>query len=177
MLDLQTIPQAFAAWTDTAAHIYTAASEDAWGDLISRRNDIEDAAVALPVRTPGEIWQLLAMVARPHSDMTTATEHLLRRAQAEASVVVANSSRLKLLFDHWLPIAEAAQMPDATDEQIQCSIALAREAIWLTADDPLDIWRKVAMVLDITDRFHTGPSAALLREAGAALGVETKLTH
>ncbi len=176
MIDFQTIPQAFAAWGDTEARLHTVSSED-WFKVADEQAAIEDAAVRLPVRTASEMWQLLSIVAKPSRDVTSATEELLRRAQAEASVAVANSTDLGMIFDRWLPLAEAAQMPDASEEQIEASNALAAEAMWLTANDPLDIWRKVAMALDITDRFHTGAAATLLREAGAALGIKADQSH
>lgn len=98
----------------------------------------------LPVRTPAETWQLLAIVAKPGSDMTTAADQLLRRAQAEASATTANADRLTLLFDRWLRMTRAAQAPGATDQQNRQCNSLADKAIAIPISDPLDIWRKVA---------------------------------
>lgn len=42
--------------------------------------------------------------------------------------------------------------------------------------EPLDIWRKVAMVMDVTVR-HAGAEAVLMQEASAALGIKAPTRH
>ncbi len=178
MKDIQTIPQAFAAWADTEARLYTV-SQDAWLKLAERKASIEDMAVELPVRTPGELWQLLAMVAKPDCDMTSATEHLLRRAKAEASAAAApgcETPASEFLSQWWSAYARTnAEALTGPDMDAAMADIHRLEDLILVAPAPSarDVWAKVAVLLELpAGPQHTGSGlveTALASQARIAL--------
>lgn len=171
---MQTITEAYAAWTQIEAQRQVA--DDGTCDrLASELCRIEEAAVRLPVTTAQDLWRLMAMTVAAHEDPTIIGETLFHRARTEATLT--EESPLATIFDQWLPAARRSADGTATDAEVEQIVDLVDRAAELRTTGPLDLWRKVAMVLDVTDHRHAGATAALMREARAVLGIEAPTQH
>jgi hypothetical protein len=170
---MQTIAEAYAAWTAIEAQ-FPVFDDETLIRLAKEKTRIEEAAVLLPVTSPLDGWRLLAMTTEPDGDVTYTADALFRRAREEASA--ATQSPLAAIFDQWLPIVQKSADGTATDADIDRDLSLVATAAKLPTVEPLDVWRKVAMVMDVTAR-HTGAEAVLMQEARAALGIKAPTQH
>jgi hypothetical protein len=170
---MQTISEAFAAWTEIEAQ-FPVDDDATLIQLAEEQARIEDAAVLLPVTSALDGWRLLAMTTEADGDVTATADALFRRAREE--VAAATESPLAGIFDQWLPLAQRSADGTATDADIERDLSLVDEAAKLPTVEPLDVWRKVAMVMDVTAR-HMGAEAALMQEARAALGIKAPTQH
>ncbi|MFP5481140.1 MAG: hypothetical protein ACLGIE_15855 [Alphaproteobacteria bacterium] len=171
---MQTIAEAFTAWTQIEAQL-PEADEATFNQLAQEQARIEDAAVLLPVTSALDGWRLIAMTTEDGGDVTATADALFRRAREEA-LSPAPESPLAAIFDQWLPLAQKSADGTATDADIHRDLSLVDAAAKLPTVEPLDVWRKVAMVMDVTAR-HTGAEAALMQEARAALGIKAPTQH
>ncbi|WP_374646645.1 hypothetical protein [Tabrizicola sp.] len=171
---MQTIAEAFAAWNVIEAQL-SQADDATFTRLAQEQAQIEDAAVALPVTCAVDGWRLLAMTTEEGRDVTATADALFRRAREEAEA--AAQSPLAAIFDQWLPLAQKSADGLSTEAEIDADLTLVRMAADLPAVEPLDIWRKVAMVFDVTEPRHAGAAAALMQEARAALGLTAPTQH
>lgn len=172
---MQTITEAFAAWTAIEAEL-SQVDEATFNRLYHEQARIEDAAVLLPVRSALDGWRLLAMTTEAGGDVTATADALFRRAREEA-LSLAPQSRLAVIFDQWLPLAQKSADGTATGADIDRDLSLVAVAAKLPALEPLDVWRKVAMVFDVMEPRHAGAAAAMMQEARAALGLKTATQH
>ncbi|MDM7930720.1 hypothetical protein [Tabrizicola sp.] len=143
--------------------------------LAAEKARIEDAAVLLPVTSALDGWRLIDMTTEDGGDVTATADALFRRAREEA-LSPAPQSLLAAIFDQWLPPAQQSADGTATDAGIQHDLSLVDAAAKLPTVERLDVWRKVAMVMDVTAR-HTGAEAALMQEARAALAIKGPTHH
>ena len=81
---MQTISEAFAAWSDIQARL-PGADDATFNHLAAEQARIEQAAVHLPVTSAQDAFRLLAMTCDEDSDTTFAAEALFRRAREEVS--------------------------------------------------------------------------------------------
>lgn len=174
MKPVQTISEAFAAWSQIEAQL-SKVDDATFNRLAQEQARIEDAAVLLPVTSAQDGWRLLAMTTEDGGDVTATADALFRRAREEA-LSPAPESPLAAIFDQWLPLAQKSADGTATDADIDCDLSLVAAAATLPTVEPLDVWRKVAMVMDVT-AIHKGAAAALMQEARAALGIKAPTCH
>jgi hypothetical protein len=173
---MQTISEAFAAWAAIEAQL--PGTDDAtFNRLAEEQARIEDAALHLPVTSALDAFRLLAMTCDQGSDPTLAAEALFRRAREEASSLALKAPTLSAVFERWLPLARKTQDGTATEAEVAEDLALVRLAAQMPATDALDVWRKLAMVFDITDPGRTGAEAQVMAEARAALGITEPVQH
>lgn len=170
-----TISEAFATWTALDAQL-EGTDDAAFNRLANEQARIERAAVLLPIRTARDVFQLLAMTTDDHSEATEAADALFRRAREEVAPKPVEGT-LAAIFDLWLPIAQRVQDGTSTETEETQDLSLVAAATNLSPVDPLDVWRKVAMVFDVTDHHHKGPAAALMQEAREALGIKLATRH
>lgn len=170
---MQTISEAFAAWTQIEA-LRQDVDDDTCDRLSSELFQIEQAAVRLPVTSVLDAWRLLTMTTNEDGDVMVSGGALFRRAREE--VTSATESPLAAIFGQWLPLAQKSADGTATEADIDRDLSLVDVAAKLPTVEPLDVWRKVAMVMDITAR-HTGAEAVLMQEARAALGIKAPTQH
>jgi hypothetical protein len=173
---MQTISEAFAAWSDIQARL-PGADDATFNHLAAEQARIEQAAVHLPVTSAQDAFRLLAMTCDEDSDTTFAAEALFRRAREEVSTTAPRPPVLASIFDRWLPLAQRSADGTATDDEVMEGLALVRMAVQVPAADPLDVWRKVAMTFDLFDPYHIGTAAALMDEARQALGIKPDAHH
>ena len=170
---MQTISEAFAAWTEIEAQRQDV-DDDTCTRFASELSRIEHAAIQMRVTSALDSWRLLAMTVTEDGDIRVAGDALFRRAREEVTAAV--PSALTAIFDQWLPLAQKSADGTATDADIERDLSLVDVAAKLPTVKPLDVWRKVAMVMDVTAR-HTGAAAALMQEARVALGIKAPTQH
>lgn len=95
----------------------------------------------------------------------------------EVSAAAQRSQILAVIFARWLPVAQRVNEGTSTETEEAEDRALMAQMSELPAVDTMDVWRKVAMAFDVTDRYHTGHAATLRHEARAALGITTATCH
>jgi hypothetical protein len=173
---MQTISEAFAAWCAIEAQL-PGTDEATFNRPAEEQARIEDVAVELPIFTALEVFQLLAMTVDEASQPNIAAEVLFRRAREEASSLALTAPTLSTIFERWLPLARKTQDGTATEAEIAEDLALVRLAAQMPITDALDVWRKLAMVFDITDPGHAGTEAQVMAEARAALGITEPARH
>ena len=105
--------------------------------------------------------------------MTATADAPFRRACEEA-LSPAPQGPGAAIFDQWLLLKSADGT--ATDADIHRDHSLVDAAAKMPTVKPLDLWRKVAMVMDVTAR-HIGAEAALMQEARAALRIKAPTRH
>mgnify|MGYP001765409129 CR=1 FL=1 len=170
---MQTISEAFAAWTAIEAQ-FPVTDDATLIRLAEEMTRIEEAAVLLPVMSALDGWQLLAMTTEAGGDVTSTADALFQRAREEAAAC--QQSPLAGIFDQWLPLAQKSAEGTSTDAEIARDLSLTAAAVVLPTVEPLDLWRKVAMAFDVT-ACHKGAAAALMQEARAALGIKAPTQH
>lgn len=116
MTNVQTIAEAFAAWTQIEAQL-PEADEATLNRLAQEQPRIEDAAVLLPMTSALDGWRLIAMTTEDGGDVTATADALFRRARKEA-LSPAPQCPLAAIFDQWLPLAQKSADGTATDADI-----------------------------------------------------------
>lgn len=170
-----TISEAFATWSALDA-LLDGTDDETFNRLANEQAQIERTAVLLPIRTTRDMFQLLAMTTDDGSEPTEAADALFRRAR-EGVAPNPVEGTLAAIFDRWLPIAQRVQDGTSTEGEEAEDLSIVAAVAAITSVDPLDVWRKVAMVFDVTDHHHTGGAAALMQEAREALGIKAATRH
>jgi hypothetical protein len=140
---MQTISEAFAAWTAIEAQ-FPVTDDATLIRLAEEKTRIEDAAVLMPVTSALDGWRLLAMTTEAGGDVTRTADALFQRAREEATE--ARQSPLAEIFDQWLPLAQKSAVGTATDADIDRDLSLVDAAAnlqphsWLFRHGALQAW-------------------------------------